>query len=280
MQTVMGERVSKILNFAVTAFILILFSAMLSAAGALSREAFGLPFGAGVLGMAAICFFTVIFGINAIIRINTILTPILIFGGVLFAVYSITAHTVTFVSFTRPLQNFSETWIWAAVVYASYNIITAISMLVAMNPLVETRRTAKYAGLLGGGIIAALGAVFALPLLFNFTLASRFEIPLLALAQTHGTAIEYAFIILLFAAIYTTAAANGYFVVDWAYKRKLIPPVNNRYVYSAVVCVMGALLAHIGFSSLVADVFPLFGYLGLFEIFTIIIFFIVLTRGK
>ena len=277
LKLVLGKKLSVFINAVVLIFIMVLFGAMLSATGAMGREAFDLPFSFGVVLMALLCFFTFQFGINAIIKINTILTPVFIVGSIFFILYTLVTHyTPVSAPSSSPLAGLSHSWIWAAVVYASYNVITSISMLANMRPLVDNRKTAKYAGLLGGAIITGLGILFALPLLLNFNFLSRFEIPLLALAHNHGNIIEYLYITLLFSAIYTTAAANGYSVVEWL--RRKTTPIFPNTLYSKITCslvitFLGTLLAHIGFSSLVSNIFPLFGYIGFFEIAVILIFF-------
>jgi uncharacterized membrane protein YkvI len=258
---VMGKHLSKTIDVAVTAFILILYGAMLSASGSLAKEAFDLPFTAGVLGMALICLVTFRFGLKAIIRINTVLTPVFIIGGIFFILYTLSSSaTPTFASPFRPLRSF---WVWAAVVYASFNVITSVSMLVRMHPMAENKKTAKAAGLLGGGIITAMGVLFALPLLFNFTFLPNFEMPLLALAINHGVFIEFLYVILIFSAIYTTAAANGFAVASRF-------PFKGADIAVTLIAVM---LAFVGFSSLIANVYPIFGYIGLFKIIIILIYF-------
>ena len=275
MTLVLGKRLSVYINIVVLVFIVVLFGAMLSAAGATASEALGLPFSIGTIVMAIICFITFQFGINAIIRINTILTPIFIIGSIFFILYALVNYdTPVFSNLTRPLAAFSRSFLWAAVVYASYNIITSISMLANLRPLVNNRKTAKYAGLLGGAIITGLGFLFALPLIIDFGNLSQFEIPLLALAREHGSVIETFYIILLLSAIYTTAAANGYTIVNWLTKK-----IGRRFISGVCVSVVGVVLAHIGFSTLVSAVFPLFGYVGLFEIAVIIIFFLFMKKN-
>lgn len=271
---VLGKRLSKFINAVVLVFIVVLFGAMLSAAGATVSEGFGLPFSAGVIVMAIICLITFQFGINAIIRINTILTPVFVVGSIFFIVYTLANYdTPVFSSLPGPLAALSRSFLWAAVVYASYNIITSISMLANMRPLVNNRKTAKYAGLLGGAIITGLGLLFALPLFMDFGNLARFEIPLLALARDHGNVVEIFYIVLLLSAIYTTAAANGYTIVSWLGKK-----FGRRFIPDVAVAVAGVVLAHVGFSTLVSAVFPLFGYVGLFEITVIIIFFIFMKK--
>jgi uncharacterized membrane protein YkvI len=274
MRTVFGDKLSSFINITVPLFAAVLFGAMLSAAGSLGKEAFGLPFPVGTIFMAVLCLITFAFGLNGIIRINTVLTPFFIVGGLFFIAYAtVTRYTPAF----SPTSFLSVGWVWAAVVYACYNTVTCVSLLANLSPTVDNRKTAKYAGLLGGFTITFLGICFALPLFADFTALSSLEIPLLALAQSHGTLIEYLYILLLFSAIYTTAAANGYAAADFA-GACLNKIVSNGKIAKIItkfgITILGVFLAHIGFSSLISGIYPIFGYIGLFEVITLFLFFI------
>jgi len=269
---VLGKKLGNIIDFAISIFIFVLFCAMLSGAGALGVQAFSVSFGIGVVFLAAVCFVALNFDLKAIIRINVVLVPLMIAGGMFFGIYTmIVDYQPVF------LGTVKSGFVWSGVVYASYNVITSVSVLSSMGGIVVTnRRIAKRAGLLGGLCMSLLGLSFVVPLIINFDFASVLELPMLGLAERHGGTIELIYIIILIAAILTTALSNAFAVVEWIRNKTGV----KKIWVNIAVCTVGIAAAHIGFSSIVGKVYPLFGYIGLFELVAVIICFLSGTKRK
>lgn len=270
-KAVLGKRLGFFMDIVVIIFIAVLFCTMLAAVGALGKEAFNMPFTAGVLVFAGLCFITFLFDLNGIVEINVVLAPLLVAGGIFFGIFTVVIdYTPAFTGSVSVIKQIREHWAFAAVIYSSYNIITAVSVLSGMHEIVTSRRVAKYAGILGGFCMTLLGVCFALPLLINFDFLAGLELPMLGLAQSYGKGIEYFYIFLLLAAIFTTAVSNGFAVIEWLSRRLKV----NKLLIKIMVTVSGIVVAHIGFSVFVGKAYPVFGYVGLFEIVVIILFFI------
>lgn len=270
-KAVLGKKLGFFMDTAVIIFIAILFCTMLAGVGALGKEAFNLPFTTGVLIFAALCFITFLFDLNGIVKINVILAPLLVIGGIFFGIFTmVVEYTPVSANSVLSVKKLTEHWAFAAVIYSSYNIITAVSVLSNMHEIVTSRKIAKYAGILGGFSMTLLGLCFALPLLINFDFISGLELPMLGLAHNYGKGIEYFYIFLLLAAIFTTVVSNGFAVIEWLSRRLNI----NKLIIKIMVTLSGIVIAHIGFSVFVSKAYPFFGYIGLFEIVIIVIFFI------
>jgi uncharacterized membrane protein YkvI len=207
------------------------------------------------------------FDLKGVLVINTVLAPLLVTGGLFFGLYAFFTDTAP--AFLGKAGFFYSNWAFSAITYAAYNIITAIHVLSSMGEVVADRKTAKYAGLAGGLCLTALGVCFALPLFSHPEISSGVQIPMLAIAQSHGAVIEKLYIFILLAAILTTAAANGFAVVEWLCQRLKI----GRFAAKTLTAFMGLVFAHAGFSEFVGGVYPVFGLAGLFEIIMIIIWF-------
>ncbi|MDR1209755.1 MAG: hypothetical protein LBK41_05520 [Clostridiales bacterium] len=267
-RAVFGERLGKAVSAASTLFIGVLFCAMLAGAGAMGREAFGLPFSVGVLALAAVCFVIFLTGARGLLALNAFLAPILMAGGVFFGLYAF--FTDAQPAFAGVRSAIGGDWVYSALTYASYNVVTAITVLSGMRGMVNNRKTAKLAGLCGGLFLTALGFCFALPLYLNAGLYERVEIPMMLIARRHGRLIEGVYVFVLVAAIMTSAVANGFAVVDWICARW---GAKKTAVKLGVTLVCAA-AAHTGFSELVGRVYPLFGLLGMFEVAAVILYFI------
>jgi len=267
MGLVFGVRLGTIMEILVVAFLFCLFVAMLAGAGATGREAFGFSFSAGAAIVAGVVFLVLCFGLEGIIKVNLILAPLMLLGGIFIGLFTLFAGTVpAFLSFAGTGRGFGLVWVLSAIVYASYNLVTGIPILAATSKMAATKKDARLGGILGGGIITILGISMALPLFLYQANVINLEIPFLYIITRHGFGFRVFYLSILISAILTTAACNGFAVNEWLKTRGYTNSVKS----AAVICILAVALSHIGFSNIVAFVYPLFGFLGLFKIIVIL----------
>ena len=261
----LGKRMGPIMEGLVAGFLFCLFVAMLAGAGATGREAFNIPFTFGAILVSIIVFFILCFGLKGIVKINIILAPFMLLGGIFIGL-------LTFFTYTTPVFSsflggrFAFAWLLSAVVYASYNLVTAVPILTATSSLVEKKKDGVVGGILGGGVITILGICMALPLFLYYSNVVNLEIPFLHIVFGYGTALRFLYLGVLGSALLTTAACNAFAVLEWLKSRGF----NNKIKTAGVICLTGVAAAHIGFSNIVIFVYPLFGFLGLFKIVVIL----------
>lgn len=267
MSLILGKRASLLMVAVVNIFIGVMMATMFSGFAELAVVSFGMNYTAGVVIIAALCFIVFLFDLRGIVGISSALAPVLLIGGVFLGLYSVFAnHTPVFLG----LDAVKKSFLWAAVVYASYNIITAASVLSSMRETVGSRSAAKKAGLLSGLCLVTLGICFIAPMYINFDSLTGVSLPMLRIAAAGGGFVETVYIIVFVAAIFTTAVSSGFAVIEWLSGKLKI----NKIFIKIIVTISGAFLAHIGFSAFVEKAYPLFGYIGLFEIAVIIIYFL------
>jgi len=265
MGAVFGQRLGGVLDIVTGIFIFVIFSAMLAGTGALGNEALGMPFSWGVFFMATLCFIVLLFDLRGMVQINVAISPILVVGVLLVGLYAI---------FTTATPAFAgqvvDNWPVSALVYASYNMIPAVAVLAAMPKLVTDKKIAKYGGILGGVVLGVIGIILALALMSNMGLVGRLELPMLALAQNYGRVSANFYVAILFLAIFTTAATNAFSLTQWLSARMGFAKMQIKIG----IVILGAVAAHAGFSNIVAHAYSFFGFLGLFIMFSILIYFI------
>ena len=266
MQTVFGAKLGGVLDIITGLFIFVVFSAMLAGTGALANETFGLPFSVGVFTAAILTFCVLLFDLRGMVEINTLISPILIIGSLLMGLYAIfNAYTPAFA-----LSAHAAFWPASALVYAAYNLITAAAVLSSLPNLVTSRKIAKYGGILGGAALGIIGVILAAALFLNINAIRDAQLPMLALARNYGHVTEYAYAILLFLAIFTTSITGGFSLVHW---------LSARFGYKKLrikigIAIFGAAAAHAGFANIVANAYTFFGFLGLFMMLAVIIYFL------
>lgn len=271
MDITMGAGPAKLMEAVLGLFMFIIFAAMLAATGSALNESFGLNYLLSVCMVAAICFFTFLFGMGGIIKLNAYISPVLIAGCIFIGILTfIMRAEPVFAVAERSADLLRANWHISAITYVGYNIIGAVVILPSLVQSSEEK--ALKPALLSGIILFTLGLSLYLSLSANFIFVENAQIPMLLLAIRHGTIITYIFMLLFLAACFSTAATNGYAVSQTISGRYNI----NKILLKLLICILGVLAALAGFSNFVRVIYPLFAIAGIIEIILIIKYFIAL----
>ena len=265
MDAVMGRRFAKVMEAVLGIFMFIIFAAMLAAMGSALNESFGMNYTMSIIIVAAICFFTFLFGMGGIIKLNAYISPVLIGGCILIAVWTfVMRDRAVFFTPAEATELMRGQWYISAVTYVGYNIIGAVVIL----PSLVSGRGEKVLkpAILAGVMLFILGFSIYISLLANIALVTDVQIPLLALAIRQGTIFTYLFMLIFLAACFSTAATNGYAVCA---------TITGRYRVSGLllkilICTLGVVAAMAGFSNFVRVIYPIFAAAGVVEIFFVI----------
>jgi len=265
MRFLLGEKLGIFTEFLVVAFLFCLFVAMIAGGGATANQAFNIPFSFGAIIVGVVVFAILCFGLNGIVKVNVVLAPFMLIGGIFVGLFSFFSHT-TYAFALLHLHGgavSSIVWLLSAKVYASYNLVTGIPVLTATAPLAVNKFDAVIGGVLGGGVITILGISMSLPLFLHYTDVAALEIPFLYIVIQHGNFFNGLYLTILISALLTTAACNAFAVLEWL-------KAHSRIKAAAILCVLGVIASHVGFSVIVAYVYPVFGLVGLFKIIVIL----------
>ncbi len=253
-----GKALSPLLDLVTVFFLFGALSAMISGAGSVISQEFGLPWLAGASAMAIATFVTVLTGFRGMAYAIGSVVPFLLAG--VFLISAKVIHTNGLHIGLPPPDCKPPVGHWAvsAFNYVSYNILMAAPVLSAVGGTLDSRKQALVVAGFG-----ALGLGLGL-LLVYLTIASslpdiaRFEIPLARLASQVWRFGQPLYVTIFAAEVYTTAVANLY-----GFSARLIPPGNRGFLIAAFATTGGALMAaSAGFSNLVRVVYPLCGWAG------------------
>ena len=231
------------------------FFVMLSAGGTLCSFSLGCEKKLGIIFMTVFCFFVLVFESKGIVILNSILVPIMIAGILYISISSILFGSVTtFTGFDKVKNNFLA----SAVCYVSYNTINAGAVLVPCSSEISEKEI-KISALLSGIILGTL--IFVVWLVQNvfFDEIYTSEFPMLDIAARQGELQKNIYSLILFMSICTTAVSCGYGVLStFKLKKK-----SEKILAVLILCLLAAPLAYLEFSALVAQVYSMFGYVGL-----------------
>lgn len=265
MHVIMGKSTAKAMEWISGIFLCILFFTMTAATGAVAKEAFGFHYIVGVYALLIGCFFVFLFDVRGIIAINSILAPLLIISAILIGIYScIMEKFVPVFSIQETIYN--SKWAASSILYVSYNMITAISVLISMKSLIVSKKIAVCSAILGSISMIIIGLCIGTVLFLHYENVKELEIPMLAIIDKYSIQIKYIYIFMLLAAIFTTAIGNGFGAICWIQTK-----LNwNNYIIKLVFLTLAGFVSFIGFSGFVGKLYPLFGVIGMIEIIFIL----------
>ena len=253
-----GKTLSHFMDLVTVFFLFGALSAMISGAGSIIRQEFGLPWIIGAVVMAFVTFITVLTGLKGITYAISSIVPFLLAGVFVIAIGALCTKGVRIAlpppGYLPPVSH----WLVSALNYVSYNIFMAAPVLAALGgSLSSTKESVQVAGYGALGLGIGLGLIY-ITLVSSLPGIANYEIPLARLAWEMGRVGQVFFIGIFFAEVYTTAVANLY-----GFSARLSAPATKKFTYTALVISVAALCAaSTGFSNLVRTIYPLCGWAG------------------
>lgn len=257
---VTGRKLGLIIDVIISFFMLGMVVTMFAGAGAIFVEQFNLPAIWGSLFMLGISLITVLLGIDRVIESISFVAPILvasILALALWTVFSSPQGLIQNLSLNNPVRAAFPLWPVAALLYSSYNLVLAIPVLGPMGALSEPKALRR--GAIWGGIgLGVCSMAIVASILARAPQATRFEIPMIAIAGSISPLIGTLYSFVLVAEIYTTAVAGLY-----GFTSRLTREGTSSYRWLAVgTGGVALILAQFGFSNLVSFLFPVEGFAG------------------
>ena len=232
-----------ILKFIYCSFMVTMFCTMVTATGEMLHSILELPKIYGVIGMAVVSGVVIWFGGEGIVKLNTMVTPLILVG--ILVVFFIDMYTNSVSTMT--CGNFFT----SSIIYVSYNMITLSAVTAGISKLVDCRKTVVLSSTFSGFVIFLLIACMWC-ILYKMPMVDC-EIPIL---QAMSTGAMYIYVPVLIASMVTTAVSNGYGLI--------CERCNNRFTYIVALCFAAIIFSVFRFSFIVKYFYGLFGFVGIF----------------
>ncbi len=260
-----GKYIGSVVDYVITFFLFGALTSMIAGAGAMFEENFGIPFIWGNVIMAAATLITVMTGVRGVINSISFIVPFL-----LIAVLSVGLSTIFLDS--KPSGEIMaavessaliKSWVWAALLYASYNIILSVSILGPLGANAASKHSIRRGALLGGLGLGVSSMVICIALQKYMPSVSAFEIPMVYISRKIGFVAQLAYAIVLLLEVYTTAVGGLFGFVS---RLADIESVKASFIASGSV-LLALLASQFGFSNIVKYLYPIIGYVGLLFLF-------------
>ncbi|HUS89384.1 MAG TPA: hypothetical protein VMW91_08475 [Desulfosporosinus sp.] len=241
--------------------------AMISGSGALFYEYFGFSRWLGIFLTGSVIALALWFRGEGVLWINSALIPlkfIFCLGIATAAIFLATSQDVMgIVVMQSPIV---KHWAISAVLYVSFNLTLAMVVFASLGR--DVQRPGACLGAVLGGLALGVFAFVIGAALLQFPDSLGLEIPMVAVAGKLGDWPAFFYVVVLWLAMITAAIGNGFSLVS-----RVVDTGKLSYRNATLLLLLLLLpVAGVKFSKIVQLVYPLFGYLGLVFLPTIIYF--------
>ncbi len=256
-----GETLMKIINLLLEFSVLIVMLAGLRTL----LHGMGLPNFVAVVVLVVGLFF-VSFHKNVALRINNILTPIVILG-IMITCSLLLAKNNTWVGWSGAEVETAYPWWVSALLYAGFNLLLAMPALCLAGKTLQSKVGAATVGSVLGGLCIGSMALLTHSLLFAYgaELASM-QMPVVELTMVKVPWLGRLYQGIIFSAMASSAVICTCCIVDLFPHSKKGP---NR-LRTALVCTLAGVLSFLDFSRLIGILYPMFGGAGILAVLFIL----------
>lgn len=261
MSLLFGRKIGFLFDIWITLFLMTGLCIMLAGGAALFAEHLHLPGGLGL----AITTGGVAVGImgqkRGVLNINSFLIPLMVAVAIAVGVAALFHGEISLSNSIAPPQAagilVGSNWLMATILYVSYNMIIGLVILSSLGKKVVKGNW--LGGAIGGLLLGLMALVIGFALLRFSPSAFLYEIPMVHIAGKIHPILKLFYIFFLWLALLTTAIANAYGLTNsvaqltgW-----------NSQVVGLILLAAVLPFTPVGFTKLVANLYPLFGYAGL-----------------
>ncbi len=243
-------------------FMFVIFSAMTSAFSEIVMEHFNISKINSILifGMLTIIF--IVFGIRLLVSFSAFVTPVLFLGTTVILVFYLSSTENVFSLGSRSIYSglYSK-----SIIYASYNILTTIALLVTSTSLIKEKKEIYISGIIGALGIFVIGSMLFIPIELNYESIYAEPLPIFQILSSLKNSYLYTnlYVTLFLLAIITTGITSCFGAIT------SITPKNNLFI-STIVISLGLYLSTLGFETFISTIYPFFSIFGIIEVYFIL----------
>lgn len=256
-----NKKITKMTNLILNILLLVTFYIMIAGFGAYFEQEIGINKMFGSLILIIMCFCVFQTSVEGVIKISRYIVPILILAIIGIGLINL----LTINNLDTNIIDYKTNWLLSSITYSSYNIILLIPVLISLKNQIKREKNIKYIAIISGAITAIL-AIIIYTLLMRIDIdISKLEMPVVYMIRTFYEKFKtiYAFIILV--SVFTTAISIGTGLLQNLNKK------GKSYTQFVIfLCITSLIISNFGFSNLVKNVYPFFGYIGIIQIVLIL----------
>ncbi|TCP25991.1 putative membrane protein YkvI [Scopulibacillus darangshiensis] len=257
---IFGERVGMLIQWLIFFILFGTTAVMLSGAGAIFYEQLGLSKQLGIVISMLLCFLLLMKGLKGIFFINSLIVPIMFTFTIVMTV------SIFFVGQGNEsghitlllLSAGGYKWLFSALSYVSFNLITALAILVPLGKEIRDENVLSLGGFFGG-LGFTLLLIMTHFVLLHYNQVISYDIPIAEVIKGFGGIIHLVFVIVIYGEIFTTFIGN---IFGMTRQIQSVKPYNHIHV---VIVLLGIafFISQFGYGSLISILYPFYGYLSM-----------------
>lgn len=262
-----GPRLRKFIDGVMLFMLFGITVAMLAGTGELFKEQLNLPFTIGVVVGIVSTWVTMVYGMNGIMKVNSIIVPTLITFVFYTAIHTFsqtTQFSLSFVNHHAALHLLGLPVWMSGLLYAAMNIGLSVGVLVPLGGQVANLKALRNGAIIGAIGLGLMLCAVSYSLLHYLPAITQYAIPMAWIASNFKPWLTALFIAVLFGEIYSTLIGNVYALVATV----AIDKKGMLIVSGALLLAAGA-LSHFGFRLIITYGYTTFGWISLFFILTV-----------
>lgn len=262
-----GRVFGTIVEYAAAFFMFCLFCVMIAGSGRILSEKLGIPLIFAAALMSMLCLVFLLTSIKGLVVLSTFITPVIVAGIIFIGFYIIIFKDASAFFTFDYMKRFTDNWLFSSLIYVGYNGIMSVMVMSSLLPVLKSKRTGRMGGIFGGMILCFIALVLNTAISLTYTTAFGKELPVLDVLDNLSSNMGNVYALILWLAMLLSAVNAGFCLTERIRQKLQI----KQHVLVILVSTTAVPLAMLGFSKLIASIYPVFGYIGLFLVFTILI---------
>ncbi|QGH36863.1 hypothetical protein GI584_23660 [Gracilibacillus salitolerans] len=262
LEIILGKRIARFYDILIFFYLMSTTVIMIAGSGA-TFEAFQLSKWIGIIFIVAFIIIIFINGIQGVLTFNVIILPLLIVGLLSILMIYTMDEQLTFILSLDHQANWT-----AAFTFTALNILSILAVLGAVGEKIESNGEIVIASVGSGLILGLTSFLYNNSLMQISEIIILYEIPLFAILKNYPSYTYIIMSILLWCAIFTTAISSVLGLVT-RITRFL---KYHMWQIALILLVILTPLTNIGFSTLVAFLYPIYGMVNLYLLCAILLF--------
>ncbi|MFB4168769.1 hypothetical protein [Virgibacillus sp. JSM 102003] len=259
---IVGVKLTKLYDVMIFLYLFTTTVVMIAGSGA-TGQAFNFSYWWGVLVIAVGLIILFLKDISGLLAMNQVILPLLL-GGLLYILLVFTMdQELSMFSHWAEQRNWT-----AAFPFTALNILPLIAVLGAIGNKVQSKQEIWIASLGSGLILGTISFIYNNSLIQIADELLLYEIPLFAILKHYPFGMLILMSILLWFAIFTTAAAGVLGIVS------RLQSIINMPIWLLVILILVAMipLTTLGFSTLISYIYPIYGILNLYVLTRLLLY--------
>ncbi len=199
--------------------------------------------------------------IRGVVKTNEILVPILVIFLVIIGLLNF--KDINFLNLDNYIVRVNNSnFVLNAILYCSYNSILLIPVLITLKEYLKNKTQIFSISLISTIIVIILSIIVFLLLVKVDVDITKLEMPAVYVVSKMFSLFRLLYGFIILGSIFTTSISLGASFLQNVSKNK-----KSYTQIALIMCITSLVVSKIGFSNLINFLYPLFGYLGLLQIF-------------